>query len=270
MSQIILCANNKPQIAILFIAIIIGLFIGKLLYYVINTLPTKLMNTWRLDSQEFLFPNITNNQKTNSNPTKNQFSIKNNFSWRSCFPIIDCFVSINKILFMKLTLEIFTSLCTVLIIYLYGVNLVSIALCILFWFLIPLAIIDVNTQLLPDELTLTLLWLGLLINSFNLITTSQHAIVGAVAGYISLWLVYMIFKLFTGKEGIGYGDFKLFASFGAWFGVMKLPLILFVASLAGTLFGVLMVFLRKFKRSTAFPFGPFLITAVTCIVIFSY
>jgi leader peptidase (prepilin peptidase)/N-methyltransferase len=80
----------------------------------------------------------------------------------------------------------------------------------------------------------------------------------------------MVFKFFTGKEGIGYGDFKLFAAFGAWFGILKLPVILLLASLSGTLFGMVMIFLRKITRSTAFPFGPFLIIAVACIVIFPY
>jgi leader peptidase (prepilin peptidase)/N-methyltransferase len=265
-----LYSNDKPQLAILLIAIIVGLCVGKFLYYIINMLPAKLMHTWKTDSQEFLFPNIDNKKKINNNSNLWQYYFSNSLAWWYYLPIIDYFSCKRKPSIILPIIEILTSACTFLIVYLYGVTVLSIAFCILFWFLIPLAAIDIKTQLLPDELTLTLLWIGLLINSFDLLVTSQQAIIGSAVGYISLWLVHMTFKFFTGKEGIGYGDFKLFAAFGAWFGFMKLPTILLAASLMGTLFGVTMILLKKITRSTAFPFGPFLIIAAACIAMFSY
>jgi leader peptidase (prepilin peptidase)/N-methyltransferase len=265
-----LYSHNKPQLAILFIAIIVGLCVGKFLYYIINRLPAKLMRTWKTDSQEFLFPNIDNKKKIKNNCNLWQYYFSNAPAWWYYLPIIDYFSCKKKSSVMLPIIEILTSIFTFLIVYLYGVTILSASFCILFWFLIPLAVIDIKTQLLPDELTLTLLWIGLLINSFDLLVTSQQAIIGSIVGYISLWLTHMAFKFFTGKEGIGYGDFKLFAAFGAWFGIMKLPVILLAASFIGTLFGVTMILLKKITRSTAFPFGPFLIIAATCIAMLSY
>lgn len=126
------------------------------------------------------------------------------------------------------------------------------------WTLLALAFIDLDTTLLPDTLTLPLLWLGLLFNLFGTFTTLQSAVIGAIAGYLSLWLVYWAFKLATGKEGMGFGDFKLLAAIGAWLGWEMLPVTILLSSLVGALAGLLMIVLVRHDRRIPIPFGPYL------------
>jgi leader peptidase (prepilin peptidase)/N-methyltransferase len=121
--------------------------------------------------------------------------------------------------------------------------------------------IDIEHHLLPDGMVLPLLWLGLLANSFGLYTDIQSALYGAAAGYISLWVVFQLFRLLTGKEGMGYGDFKLFACIGAWLGWQSLPLVILLAALCGTIVGVSMMVIRQHDKSQPIPFGPFLCAA---------
>jgi len=121
--------------------------------------------------------------------------------------------------------------------------------------------IDLDTQLLPDDITLPLLWLGLIANSFGLFTTLFSALWGAIAGYIALWSVYKLFKLVTGKEGMGYGDFKLLAALGAWMGWQMLPQIILLSSLVGAVIGVGMILLRGHNKNIPIPFGPYLAIA---------
>lgn len=134
-------------------------------------------------------------------------------------------------------------------------------LLLLSWGLLGMSLIDAEHQLLPDVLVLPLLWLGLIVNSFGLLANLEDALWGAVAGYLLLWSVFWLFKLLTGKDGMGHGDFKLLAMLGAWGGWQVLPLTLLLASLAGALIGSLLLRLRQAKGSTPIPFGPFLATA---------
>ncbi len=129
------------------------------------------------------------------------------------------------------------------------------------WSLIALTFIDFDTQLLPDSITLPLLWLGLLFNVFGIYTDLQSAVIGAAAGYLSLWSVYWGFKLATGKEGMGYGDFKLLAAIGAWLGWQILPATILLSSLVGAVVGVLLIILAKRGRNVPIPFGPYLAAA---------
>ena len=124
--------------------------------------------------------------------------------------------------------------------------------------LVALTFIDIDTQLLPDSITLPLLWLGLLINLEAVFINIEDAVIGAVAGYLILWTVFWAFKLSTGKEGMGYGDFKLLAALGAWFGWQALPLIIILSSFVGAFVGILMIVLRRQGRETPMPFGPYL------------
>lgn len=127
--------------------------------------------------------------------------------------------------------------------------------------LIALAGIDIDHQLLPDDLTFLLLWSGLFASLFSLFTDPVNSIIGALAGYLSLWLVYHLFRLLTGKEGMGYGDFKLMAALGAWLGWQMLPLIILLSSLVGAVIGVLMIILKRHKSTQPMPFGPFIALA---------
>ena len=124
-----------------------------------------------------------------------------------------------------------------------------------------MSLIDADHQLLPDVLVLPLLWLGLIVNAFSLLTTLPDALWGAVIGYMSLWTVFWLFKLATGKEGMGYGDFKLLAAIGAWLGWQVLPLTILLSSLVGAVVGIALIVLRKHGREIPIPFGPYLAAA---------
>jgi leader peptidase (prepilin peptidase)/N-methyltransferase len=129
------------------------------------------------------------------------------------------------------------------------------------WSLLALAFIDFDTQLLPDSITLPLLWLGLFFNLFGVYTDVRSAVMGAIAGYLALWSVYWAFKLLTGKEGMGYGDFKLLAALGAWLGWQLLPLTILLSSLVGALVGIALIILARHGRNVPMPFGPYLASA---------
>lgn len=132
---------------------------------------------------------------------------------------------------------------------------------LLVYALIALTFIDFDTQYLPDGITLPLLWCGLAFNLFGIFTDIGSAVIGAMAGYLSLWSVYWGFKLCTGKEGMGYGDFKLLAALGAWFGWQMLPLIVLLSSLVGAIVGVALIVLARHGKDVPIPFGPYLASA---------
>jgi leader peptidase (prepilin peptidase) / N-methyltransferase len=140
----------------------------------------------------------------------------------------------------------------------FGPTWKGLAACGLLWTLIALAFIDADTQLLPDDLTLPLAWAGLVSNLFGLFVPLASAVIGAIAGYLVLWTVYWLFKLIRGKEGMGYGDFKLLAALGAWLGWTMLPQIVLVASVLGALGGILMIAIRGRDKAAPLPFGPWL------------
>lgn len=155
--------------------------------------------------------------------------------------------------------EAVTALLSAAVAWHFGYTLVTGGVLIFVWALIVLAVIDLNTQLLPDDITLPLLWLGLLINLNNVFTDTQSSIIGAAAGYLSLWLVYWCFKLLTGKEGMGYGDFKLLSAIGAWLGWGMLPLVIVFSSLVGAFVGIGLIIAAKQNKNIPIPFGPYLV-----------
>ena len=159
------------------------------------------------------------------------------------------------------SIELLTAALTALVIWHLGSGIAGLSGLLLLWMLIAMSFIDLDTQLLPDELTLPLLWLGLLINLNGTFVPLRDAVIGAAAGYLFLWLVYWMFLAATGKEGIGYGDFKLLAALGAWMGWAMLPLIVLLSSVVGATFGLLMIALKRHQRDIPIPFGPFLATA---------
>ncbi len=158
-------------------------------------------------------------------------------------------------------IELLTAILSTLVIYQLGFNYAGFAAVVFTWALISLTFIDVDHQLLPDRITLPLLWLGLLVNSQNLFTSLHSAVFGAVAGYLVLWSVYWLFKLLTGKEGMGYGDFKLLAALGAWCGISQIPLLILLSSVAGVLLAVLLMLFKRHEASNPLPFGPYLAIA---------
>jgi leader peptidase (prepilin peptidase)/N-methyltransferase len=157
--------------------------------------------------------------------------------------------------------EVGTALLSVLVVWRFGMGWESAAALILTWGLIALAVIDMDTRLLPDALTLPLMWLGLLLSLGGWPTDSHSAILGATLGYLFLWVVFHLFRLLTGKEGMGFGDFKLFALFGAWLGWQYLLQILLVSACAGALVGGALILSKGRDRQVPIPFGPYLATA---------
>ncbi len=143
----------------------------------------------------------------------------------------------------------------------FGPTWQGLAACGLLWTLLALTFIDLDTQLLPDDLTLPLLWAGLFVNLFGLFVPLHEAVVGAIAGYVSLWGVYWTFKLVRGKEGMGYGDFKLLAALGAWMGWKALPAIVLLSSAVGAVIGIFLVLVKGRDHQQPLPFGPYLAVA---------
>jgi len=150
----------------------------------------------------------------------------------------------------------------------FGPTYQALAVACLLWTLLALTVIDIDTQLLPDNLTLPLVWGGLIANTFGLFVPLPDAVWGAVGGYLVLWLVYWAFKLVTGKEGMGYGDFKLLGALGAWLGWQMLPVIILLSSVVGATIGILMIVIRGRDRNIPIPFGPYLAGAGVLTIFF--
>jgi leader peptidase (prepilin peptidase)/N-methyltransferase len=157
--------------------------------------------------------------------------------------------------------ELFASLLSGWVVWRLGSDIGGLAALLLVWTMLALAMIDLDTHFLPDDLTLPLLWAGLLFNLTGTFTPLADAVIGAAAGYLVLWLVYWGYRWVTGKEGMGYGDFKLLAALGAWLGWTMLPFIVLLSSALGAVVGVMMILLRGHQRDKPIPFGPFLALA---------
>ncbi|MDJ0740316.1 MAG: A24 family peptidase [Gammaproteobacteria bacterium] len=157
--------------------------------------------------------------------------------------------------------EAVTGALSVLVIWQFGITLAGVAALLLVWALIALTVIDIDEQLLPDQLTLPMVWVGLMVNINGTFTDLTSAVIGAAAGYLSLWLVFQLFRLLTGREGMGYGDFKLLAVFGAFLGWQLLPLVILMSSLVGAVVGIGLIVLRGRDRQVPIPFGPYLAAA---------
>ncbi len=167
----------------------------------------------------------------------------------------------NKISARYPMVEALTGILSIIMLTQFGFTWLGFAALVATWMLISMAFIDYDTMLLPDQLTLPFLWLGLLVNLYTGITTLESAVWGAIVGYLLLWSIYWIFKLLTKKEGMGYGDFKLLAALGAWLGWQALPAIVLVSSVAGVVYAIFAGLLAKGSRDTPMPFGPFLAIA---------
>lgn len=149
----------------------------------------------------------------------------------------------------------------------YGISFKLIAALILCWYLLSMSLIDISEHILPDILTISLLWLGLLFNLNGLFTDISSAVIGAVSGYLFLWIIAKSYHQMTGKEGLGLGDCKLLAALGAWLGWQLIPFVVLIASITGCIFGIVLISLGKISRRTPIPFGPFLAMAGFCTLI---
>lgn len=250
-----------------------GLLIGSFLNVVILRLPARLEYDWRCQCKDLL--QIKDKDEA---AAKEPLSIVwSRSECTKCGHGITALENIPLISYLFLKgrcssckapiskryplVELATALMFLMVAMYFGPTVQGLAALTLTGFLIALAGIDIDHQLLPDDLTFVLLWAGLFASLFNVFTDPVSSIIGALAGYLSLWLVYHVFRLLTGKEGMGYGDFKLMAALGAWVGWQMLPLIILLSSLVGAVIGLLMIGLRRHKSSQPMPFGPFIALA---------
>ena len=165
-------------------------------------------------------------------------------------------------------IELLTGVVSGLMVWTFGSGAMGLATLVFAWLLIAMTFIDFDTQLLPDDLTYPLLWLGLLVNLNGMFVPLHEAVIGAAAGYLVLWGIYWLFKLVTGKEGMGYGDFKLLAALGAWLGWTMLPTIILLSSVVGAVVGISLIVFTKHGREKPIPFGPYLAAAGLIALLF--
>ena len=254
------------------ITVVAGLCIGSFLNVVIHRLPLQLHKEWERDSRDFLgleppaeddAPRLTIAFPPSCCPAcKRPLRAWHNIPVLSyLFLRGRCAHCSAPISFQYPLVEIVTAVVCLYVVFRFGFSLQGALVLAFSLALIALTGIDLKTQLLPDILTYPLLWLGLLANSQHIFTDLQSAVVGAAAGYLVLWSVYWLFKLLTGKEGMGHGDFKLLAALGAWTGWQMLPLIILLSSFVGALIGVAMILILGRDRQIPIAFGPYLAIA---------
>ncbi|CAN5147405.1 A24 family peptidase [soil metagenome] len=245
---------------------ILGLVVGSFLPVVIPRLPKMMEREWQLQAAEL------RGEPAPDLPVVNLFKPRSRCP--HCGHPITALENIPVLSYLALrgrcsackapisirypAIEVFTGLVSAAIAWKYGASLQTTGALVLAWGLIAAAFIDADTQLLPDDITLPLLWLGLLLNLGAVYVPLPQAVIGAMAGYLVLWSIYWVFKLVTGKEGMGYGDFKLLAALGAWLGWQMLPAIVLLSSVVGAVIGVAMMAFARHGRDKPMPFGPYL------------
>lgn len=275
--------SQSPGMAVLFSGFF-GLLIGSFLNVVIYRLPKMMERAWAQEAAAFrdeasaaaAQPTAAHQPITQSAPVEpTKFNlITPRSSCPHCGHQIRAWENIPVISWLLLrgkcsacgagisarypAIEAITALLSGLAVGVFGFNSIGLAAVAFSMILLTLAMIDFDTQLLPDSLTLALLWLGLAVNLFGLFAPLRDAVIGAMLGYLLLWSVFWLFKLVTGKEGMGYGDFKLLGALGAWFGWQSIPAIILLSSIVGALIGIGLIVLAKRGREVPMPFGPYL------------
>jgi leader peptidase (prepilin peptidase)/N-methyltransferase len=259
----------SPDALFLIGAAVIGLVVGSFLNVVIHRLPRMMEVEWRaqcdeLEGRESSEQGVYNLWVPNSHcpSCKAPLRIVDNLPVLSYLVLRGkCAHCGTRISARYPVVEAATALLSALVAWHFGFGWAGGLALVFTWVLIALTFIDADTTLLPDSLTLPLLWLGLLVNVNGIFAPLQDAVIGAAAGYLILWSIYWLFKLVTGKEGMGYGDFKLLAALGAWMGwKMLLPIVL-ISSVVGAVVGVVLMILARRGRDIPIPFGPYLAAA---------
>jgi len=257
--------------ALLVVAVsLFGLAIGSFLNVVIHRLPIMLARRWReqCDALAATTPTVASERYDLIVPRSRCPHCGHRIAAAENIPVVSwlwlggkCRGCAKPISVRYPLVEIATAALSAAVAWRFGLNAAMVGALVLTWSLVALSVIDYDHQLLPDDITLPLIWGGLALNLFGIYTSLSAAVIGAIAGYVSLWLVYQLFKLITGREGMGYGDFKLFAAFGAWLGWQALPLIILLSSFLGAIIGIGVIVFRGRDRTLPIPFGPFLCLA---------
>ena len=262
-----------PTAVVLAAVFVLGLLVGSFLNVVILRLPLQLMQEWRLQCRELL--ELKDNGSSAEavpglvKPRSRCPQCSTLIAWYDNIPLVSwlvlrarCRQCGARISLRYPLVELCTALLSVWVVWHFGPGPEGLSALALTWALIAATGIDFDHQLLPDQITLPLLWAGLLINlQWQLFASLEDAVIGAVAGYLVLWGVFHAFRLATGKEGMGYGDFKLLGALGAWLGWQLLPVIILLASLVGAIVGILMMIIAKRGKDIPIAFGPYLAAA---------
>ena len=265
---------QSTPIAFIVLVGLLGLIVGSFLNVVIYRLPVMLERSWHTQCSELL--DLPEQEIEDNNKQPFNLSVPRS-RCPHCGHTIRAIENIPVLSYLFLRgrcanckspisiryplIEFFTGLLSVIVVWQLGFGWEAAGALVLTWSLIALSMIDYDHQLLLDNITLPFLWLGLFLSLFGLYTDTHSSIIGALAGYLSLWTVYQLFKLFTGKEGMGYGDFKLLAMLGAWMGWQMLPIIILLSSLVGAVVGISLIIVAGRERSKPIPFGPYLAAA---------
>lgn len=268
MQDIVYFLSNNPTA----LYIVVGLFslcIGSFLNVVIYRTPKMMQQEWHNECQMLIHPEhpiIDDSKLTLSQPASTCPKCHTPIRWYQNIPVVSwlvlrgkCGTCHNPISMRYPLIELLTAACALTVVAVLGPTVQMLFGLVLTYVLIALTFIDFDTQLLPDRYTLPLAALGLIVNSYALYTTPTQAIWGYVIGFLCLWIVYYLFKLVTGKEGMGYGDFKLLAALGAWMGPLMLPLIVLLSSVVGAIIGIILLKIRQ--ENQAFAFGPYIAIA---------
>lgn len=266
-----------------YIVFVVGLMVGSFLNVVIYRLPIMMYGGWRKECIEFLelapeavpvpqgAGNVQLTEETPFNlvlPLSRCSSCKTPIKPYQNIPVVSylflkgkCAHCGARISARYPAIELLTAVLSIVVAWHFGYTPQTLFALLLTWSLIALSFIDIDHHLLPDSINLPMLWLGMILSLFGLYTDAHSSIIGAAAGYGSLWLVFHLFKLVTGKEGMGFGDFKLLALFGAWLGWQSLPLIVLLSTLTGAVLGIASVIFAKRDHAAPIPFGPYLAIA---------
>ncbi len=255
--------------AILFLGLCVGSFLNVVAY----RLPLMMERDWKSECHAFLElePPKIDKRLASINlatPTSACPNCGHNLRAWENIPVISYLLLRAKCSSCKTNIsaqypivEFLTGVTSLVVAYKFGVTLQTVAALFFTWALIALTLIDLKKQLLPDSITMPLLWLGIFISLFNVFTDLKSSVIGAIAGYLILWSVFHLFKLLTKKDGMGYGDFKLLSALGAWVGFSYLPQIILISSVVGSIAGISMLILGKTKQQQPIPFGPYLAVA---------
>ena len=248
---------------------LLGLLVGSFLNVVIHRLPLMMERDWQCQCADLRGEAIPEGEEISLvRPRSRCPACGHSISALENIPVLSWLVLRGKCSACQAPIsarypliEILTGLLTAGAATYFGFGWSALGAFLLIWALVSLTFIDFDTTYLPDAITLPLLWCGLLFNVGNTYTDLASAVIGAVAGYLALWSVYWAFKLLTGKEGMGYGDFKLLAALGAWMGWQLLPVIVLLSSVVGAIVGMSLIVLAKRGREIPIPFGPYLAAA---------